>query len=386
MSTSKTAQANFDVLRQWFSTLDDKTASQDTQGHKTTAADPTAAKDAGVKESKDIAKENAPGLHVDTVPAAGGKAEATPSLSEKDIKKDVGVKAPAIKTTKDAKGACTKCGSKDCLGACGDLSKQAEQLRVSNLGNAVLNILKEASQNPSTAVTAPGMEKSAELTAIEKEAEAVGHEASQWYMMGRLQRMQDEQAVAAGLTGVDPALIEKLGGISGLLDKVAEADPTAPVPPEILAADGIDPTGGAPAPAAPEGMPGAEAGAGDDGAVMDQISQVLAENNISPEELDQMLQQISAARDAGASDEEIMQALMQLADEAGGQGGAPEAAGGAAAAETPGMPEAGAGSPGEAGESAAEQKKEDETGKEAALQKEAAERVSVLVDFFKGVK
>lgn len=369
---AKTTAANFDVLSSWLTSM--KEASSEEQGHKTAPADPEApAKDAGVKESQSIPKAQSPGTHVDNVPAAGGAAAVTPKLSDKTPTIVVGDKAPNIKKTTNAKGECSKCGSKDCLGGCEDLAKQAEMERTTHLGNTILAILKEAS-----APEAPeGMQKSAELTAMEKEAEEFGKEASDLFMLGRLQRMKDEADVEAA--GIAPELLQKLGGVSGLLDKVAEADPTAPVPPEILAADGIQPGAGAMDPAALAGAMGAEGAPGDDdSAVMDQISQVLQENNISPEELDQMIQQIAAAREAGASDEEIMQALIELADEAGGEGAAPAdvaGEGAASAGAEGGTPPAEPPAPAPKEEKAPE--------KEAALNKEAAERVTAVKDFFR---
>jgi hypothetical protein len=65
-------------------------------------------------------------------------------------------------------------------------------------------------------------------------------------------------------------------------------------------------------------------GAGDEDAALEQMAQVLAENGVTSGELEQMMQIIVDLKESGKSDEEIVQALSELADEAGA-GGAPGA-------------------------------------------------------------
>jgi hypothetical protein len=134
---------------------------------------------------------------------------------------------------------------------------------------------------------------------LEKEALDKGAAFAYWYARGRAQRMQD--AMELKEAGINPALLERVGGIDGLLDKAAAEDPAAVLPPELVDAA-----------AAPE-----MGGEGGEEEALAQIAQVLSEAGITEDELNQMMQQIIAAKQAGMSDEAIMQALSELADEAG---------------------------------------------------------------------
>jgi hypothetical protein len=178
-------------------------------------------------------------------------------------------------------------------------SKEAmimKMARAERLGNTVLGLLGQAAEGAEKEASAE-----AAVSSLEKEALDKGAEFAYWYARGRAQRMQDEMELKEA--AINPALLERVGGIEGLLDKAAAEDPAAVLPPELAGAE-----------AAPEMVEGGEGGEEE---ALAQIAQVLSEAGITEEELNQMMQQIVAAKQAGMSDEAIMQALSELADEAG---------------------------------------------------------------------
>lgn len=170
-------------------------------------------------------------------------------------------------------------------------SKEAmimKMARAERLGNTVLGLLSQTVEKEAAA---------SQYSDLEKEALDKAADFAYWYARGRTQRMQDTMELKEA--NIHPSLLAQVGGIDGLLDKAAAEDPAAVLPPELADAGGM-----------------AE-GADDEEAALAQIAQVLSEAGITEEELNQMMQQIVAAKQAGMSDEAIMQALSELADDAG---------------------------------------------------------------------
>jgi hypothetical protein len=192
---------------------------------------------------------------------------------------------------------------------------QKNAARLEKLASALTTVLDEG---------APKVEKVAtiEKTATEKEADEAAGMFREWYLKGREQRLQDEKELKEA--NINPEFLKQHGvnSIEEWLDKAAAVDPTAVLPPELAAA--ADAQGA-----------GAAGGEVDPNQVLDQLAEILAQSGVQPEELQQLLQEIVSLKQQGYSDEEIMQSLAELADEAGAGG-----AEGAAPAEAPAMPEA----------------------------------------------
>jgi hypothetical protein len=153
-------------------------------------------------------------------------------------------------------------------------------------------------------------EAAAQFDKLASVAQNAAQDYYEGFLLGMLKRAQDEADLRAA--GIPDAVLEKVGGIEGLLDKVAMADPTAVLPEEALAAEA--PVEG--------GVPG---GGGED---LDAIAGELDAAGVTPEDLQAAMEDVAALQEAGVAPEEIEQALSELGAEegAGLEGGAPEAA------------------------------------------------------------
>jgi hypothetical protein len=123
---------------------------------------------------------------------------------------------------------------------------------------------------------------------------------------------------------LDPETLEKVGGIEGLLDKVAQENPEAILPEGI--APGMPVEEGAPpmpeaapeAPmpeAAPEAAPemGGEEEIGEE--ELDQLADALDQAGVTPEDLEQAFQDIQALQEAGVQPDELAQAIEEMGAE-----------------------------------------------------------------------
>lgn len=169
---------------------------------------------------------------------------------------------------------------------------------------------------------------SAENTVLNKLAAVAAENAQTYYegyLSGLIKRAQDEHELSQ--VGIDQAVLAQAGGISGLLDKVAMETPEAVLP------EGVD-LGGA---AMPEeaGLPGGMPAEGLSGmspeAGPEELAAALDEAGVTPEELEQALQDITALQEAGVSPEDLAAAI---SSEMGGEEGLPPEA----AMEAPPMP------------------------------------------------
>jgi len=251
----------------------------------------------------------------------GGDTESTHLTEEttvakemalKNAKKNVGTveisRGDMDNVTKSVKGAPKQMPTKnvDAMSDCctGKEAMMAKQARAERLGNNILNMLGQAAEE-----TTIEKQASEVMSEIEKEALDKGAEFAYWYARGRQQRFSDAMELKEASAQINPDVLAKVGGIDGLLDKAAAEDPASVLPPELAEAAAAEEV-------APEAAMPAE-GAGDEEAAMAQIAQVMAEAGITEEDLNQMMQQIVAAKQSGMSDEAIMQALSELGDEAG---------------------------------------------------------------------
>lgn len=183
------------------------------------------------------------------------------------------------------------------------------------------------------------------------------------YLYGLLKRKQDEDELAGAdfsKIGIDQQMLAKLGGVSGLLLKVAEEDPAAVMPEGMEMA--LPPDAGAALP-----MEGAEAGAPAESAGMSEadlssLADALAEAGVEPEAIDEAAQAVQQLIEANVAPEEAAAAIQQVVDESMSAGG--EEAGEPVAEEAAETP----------AEEAAEEGKE-------AVDKEARARIKAVVEF-----
>ena len=157
---------------------------------------------------------------------------------------------------------------------------------------------------------------------LAKTAGDAAQEFYEGYLTGMLKRAQDEVEIE---TSVPAGVLEKAGGVRALLDKVAMETPEAvlpegaELPPDILA-EGADPDEGIPAEGIPaEGIPSLpeEGGVGEED--LEAIGEQLEAAGVTPEELQQAIEDVQALQEAGISPEELAEAL-----EAEGAGEVPE--------------------------------------------------------------
>ena len=248
-----------------------------------------------------------------------------------------------------------------------EITQEQKVARCENMGNAILSILagvpKEASdhgngeapdgepggtavktqkggENNQAAMVNPpagipndldgspeGGEKTASeqvMEMIDKTAAYAAQEYFEGYRLGLLKRAQDEMEVEAA--GIDPSVLEKVGGVQGLLDKVAMEFPEAVMPEEVMAED-------AAMEGAPEGMEAAPEVEGMEGDPEDAVAAALDEAGVTPEELQQAMEDVQALQDAGIPPEELAAALTEITEEGGGMEGDMEGVAEEAAAE-----------------------------------------------------
>ena len=133
------------------------------------------------------------------------------------------------------------------------------------------------------------------------------------YLYGMVKRAQDEKTLSE--MNIDKKVLDKFGGVSGLLDKMAAEDPDAVLPPEIAAqvasegpvADPVgDPVGEVPA-EAPGGLSDQEA---------QVIEQAMVELGVTPEILDQAMSLIEDLMAQGYSKDDIAMAVSEMMEEA----------------------------------------------------------------------
>jgi hypothetical protein len=247
-----------------------------------------------------------------------------------------------------------------------EISQEQKMARAENLANGILNILaygKEASdsgqgaavdgeaggskvgqqpggQNPKVAPQAParipndldGKAEGGEKTAafmgeLDKTAALAAQDYFEAYRFGLLKRAQDELEVEAA--GIDPSILAQFGGVQGLLDKVAEEFPEAVLPEEAMGGampmPGPDAAMGGEMPMPPEAMGGegvpGEGAPGEGGPDLETMAAALDEAGVTPEELQQAMEDVQALQEAGIPPEELANALSQVVDEGGAEGG-----------------------------------------------------------------
>jgi hypothetical protein len=296
MSNPQNANAAFTLLQSWLEPVRamDKQASESTE---TVIKDPAAAiKNSQVR--KGIA-DSANGAPAGTSPIDLEDAKDE-GLEGVDGKSDVGgSNNPATIGGADAPPSITNVKVETS-------NMEQKQARAERLGNSIIRELqgRSAAQRQLQQQPAKGQDKEAAdkeaADMLDKEAQEQAGLFYHYYKAGRLQRAQDEMEMKEA--NLDPKVLEAHGGASALLDKIAMEDPAAVLPEELLGEVGGEvPMEGA-------GDPEAEA-------AMEEIGQMLEANGVTPEELDQIMQQLVALKENGFEDEEIMAALEEMAME-----------------------------------------------------------------------
>jgi len=323
--TSDSIRQSFDLLQDFLSTAETKEAGNDAVAQEA-STEIDAAKSGTVATS--VAKGAESDISVDKVPAnkPGEEDKNPPQLSPEGPKaEDPATTPPELAST-----------AKENIGNAKEASAEDGPTRLDRLAAGLLPILDKTAREIDP------------VYALDKEAEEVGSEFAQWYRIGRMQKVADINEMMK-VKNIPQALIDANGGIEGLLNKTAMVQPQAVVPDELMpelqaaqgAPEGMPPDAGMdPAAGAPEGMPGAEGDMSDEEALA-SLGQLLSDAGVTEEELQQMVQQIADLKNQGMSDEQILQALTELADEQGPDA-APEAGlPPEAAAEAPVEPEPG---------------------------------------------
>jgi len=173
---------------------------------------------------------------------------------------------------------------------------------------------------------------------IDKTAAYAAQEYFEGYRAGLIKRAQDEFEVSHA--DIDPNILEKVGGVEGLLDKVAMEFPEAVVPDEVMAEGGMPMEEGMPE-VPMDGGPAPEEAMGEmpEGDPLDAVAAALDEAGVTPEELQQAMEDVQALQEAGVPPEELAQALTEITGE-GGEMGAEMGAEEAMEAEAPEVEEA----------------------------------------------
>jgi hypothetical protein len=228
--------------------------------------------------------------------------------------------------------------------------------RATRLGNAILTAIDGIlSKEAAAAKVTP---EQALFNKIAAESMAAANDYYQSHLMGRLQRLNDEAELAKA--NIPKNVLQKVGGIKGLLDKVAMEDPNAVLPvgeamavdgapmdqageiaPEELdalaaelEAQGVTPEeleaalagGGEAAPMDAEAPEVAATGEEIDPAALDQLADELDQAGVTPEDLVSAFEDIKALQEAGVQPDELAAAVEEMvASESGDQDAAPVA-------------------------------------------------------------
>jgi len=196
---------------------------------------------------------------------------------------------------------------------------------------------KQAADAAGEGVAAEGVAPEAEGE-VDKEAAAAFDSAAavsaqfaqqvyEAHLLGQFKRAQDEMETTAA--GINPDVLQKVGGVEGLLDKVAMETPEA-VLPEGAAVEGageVLPGAGEVMPGAAEAMPpaGGDMLGGDEPAPeeLDALAAELDAAGVTPEDIEQALTDAQVLEQSGVAPDELAQALTEMGGEA--EGGLPEA-------------------------------------------------------------
>jgi len=194
-----------------------------------------------------------------------------------------------------------------------EINSEQKVARAENLGNAILEVLfkaaSESAEAPVESVKAP--------TALDKMAAQAAEAAQEYYegyLYGMHKRAKDQQDLQAACAEnkIDPALIEKAGGISGILDKVAMEFPEAILPEEAaLPAAAAEMEDGA----------AVEEEGGD--ATIDALADALDEAGVTADELAQAVEDVQALQEAGISPDELAEVMSEVLEESGDEAAAP---------------------------------------------------------------
>lgn len=190
-----------------------------------------------------------------------------------------------------------------------EINSEQKIARAENLGNAILEVLYKAANEANekeAAAKQPVSEEQAMLDKMASQAAGAAQEYYEAYLYGMMKRAQDHRDLEAACAAnkIDPALIKKAGGISGILDKVAMEFPEAIIPEEAIAAE---------APAEAVEAPAEEGG----DATIDALADALDEAGVTAEELAQAVEDVQALQEAGISPDELAEVMTEVLEDSG---------------------------------------------------------------------
>ena len=229
-----------------------------------------------------------------------------------------------------------------------EITQEQKEARAGRMANSILHQLEkkamEDEKKPKGTAGGKGefgdeyqnnmkddVEKEASVTSVfDKYANVASQAAQEYYecfLHGMLKRAQDHEELNASATHINQELLQKVGGISGLLDKVAEDTPEA-VLPEGVDMEYAEDEMPLEAPVEDAGMGMEDTGAmPEGGGGMDDIEGLAAaldEAGVAPEEIAQAQEDLQAIIEAGVAPEELAQALSEIGNDAEGAGAAEE--------------------------------------------------------------
>ncbi len=198
------------------------------------------------------------------------------------------------------------------------ITMEQKAAQMERLGKGLINLLTKEAEAASGAIKKTAASKEAaevvlpegiDKEALEEMVATANKYAGEYFdqfMCGMIKRAQDEQALAE--MNLDPKLLAEFGGVSGLLDKMAQEMPEAVLPPEVLE----DAAVAAPAEAAPietpvEGEPSPEE--------VEAIAAAMEQMGVTPEILEQAMGLIEELQGQGYTEEDIAQAAAEMIEE-----------------------------------------------------------------------
>jgi hypothetical protein len=156
--------------------------------------------------------------------------------------------------------------------------------RATRLGNAILNAIEKTMNKEAAEEQNARKPLSPEDELLQKCAQSAAIAAQDYYeshLLGQLQRIKDEAELHGA--GIPKEALAKVGGISGLLDKVAAEDPALILPPGMVG---------------PEELPAEGDMEGGD-AELDALAEQLAAQGVTPEELEAAFGDVAPEEAAG---------------------------------------------------------------------------------------
>jgi hypothetical protein len=214
-----------------------------------------------------------------------------------------------------------------------EINMEQKLARAEGLANAILEVIEDAFTKKAAEASAEeevseekeasdeegNAKKSLEDLVLEKmaaKAQEYAQDQYESYLLGMQTRLRDEMELKEA--ELNPEVLDKFGGVEGLLDKVAAENPEAVLPPELMGEAPVEaPVEEAPVEEAPveEEAVAPEMGGEVSEAELDELATALDEAGVTPEDLEQAFSDIQALEEAGVQPEELAQAIEEMSAE-----------------------------------------------------------------------